>query len=155
MDLEALRRLTGIDGVIGQSWLERFNYLIDLRDGVLRLDVEPPAGKRYPFFLVDGRPAISIGINRQPRTLVLDSGTPGLVLFGTPPPGQTVLVLTNNGTSKATRRAVVADIPSIGSSRIEATVLAAENLQGGLLPLNLFSQVYVNNQERYVVFRSR
>lgn len=154
-DLEAVRRLTSIDGVIGQSWLERFNYMIDLRGAVLLLDVTPPAGKRYPFLLVDGRPAISIGIDRQPKTVVLDSGAPGLVLFGALPAGQTAFVRTNNGVSKAERTAVNADIPGLGSRRMDATVLPPVSLKGGLLPLNLFSQVYVNNRDRYVVLRPR
>jgi len=91
-ELDGARRLTNIDGVIGQSWLARFNYLIDLRADALVLDAQPPPGRRQPFSLIDGRPAISIAIDGRLRTVVLDSGTAGLVLFAKPTMGESVLV---------------------------------------------------------------
>ena len=47
-----------LDGVLGQSWLTRFDYLIDVDRGQLILDGEIPPGTRIPLLLVDGRPAI-------------------------------------------------------------------------------------------------
>jgi gag-polyprotein putative aspartyl protease len=73
--------LPGADGVLGQSWLIRHDYLLDYAARRLVLDAEAPrTGNRYGLRNVEGRPAIAAQVNGSRRELVLDSGAELMVL---------------------------------------------------------------------------
>ena len=77
--------ISGVDGVLGQSWLIQHDYLIDYRGGRMVLDADaPPAGERFALRLVEGRPAIMSDMEGRMIELVLDSGANIPVLTGGP-----------------------------------------------------------------------
>lgn len=153
-------RLTAVEGVLGQSFLSRVDYLLDYKSGklVLHPDATGLAGVSVPFELLNGRPAIRAVVGGQDRTLILDSGAPALVLFGSGPvsaPFARGFVETSAGSatgamgservrigSGLTRRIGVVHLPGAGPDRRAS----------GLLPTSVFRWVYVNNTERFVLF---
>lgn len=116
-----------IAGILGQSFLSRFRYLIDVRRRVFRLNPEEPSGRRVPLKISNGRPVIVLdGLH-----LVLDSGTVALVLFGKRRPPH---LLANVP--------VVYSPPRVGG-------------EDGLLPLALFDSVYIDPAEGYAILNAR
>jgi hypothetical protein len=65
----------GVDGVLGQSWLVRHDYLLDYRNRRIALDV-PAAGSgiQVPLRSYDGCPVVAASIDGRARELVVDSG---------------------------------------------------------------------------------
>ncbi len=75
--------LPNVDGVLGQSFLARHDYLLDYRHGRIVLDGGPPgAAFRMPLEITESRPAVRAQVDGRVRLLALDSGAPALVLFG-------------------------------------------------------------------------
>jgi hypothetical protein len=72
----------GVDGVLGQSWLVRHDYLLDYRNRRIALDI-PAAGSgvRVPIRSPDGRPVVAASIDGRVRELVVDSGASAVVLY--------------------------------------------------------------------------
>jgi predicted aspartyl protease len=145
-------RLEGVDGVLGQSWLLRHDYLLDYRGKRLVLDgTQPERGVQAPLRSSDGRPEIAAEVDGRRQELVLDSGAPALVLFGRPGAANlAAMVATNNGSIEAgTGRARV----KIGGAynRLMATVEVAASNAKGLLPASAFGSVYVSNRDGVVV----
>jgi hypothetical protein len=155
-----------VDGVIGQSFLSRFNYLLDYKSRQLVLDsVDEPltstAGKRIKFTRVAGRmllPAMNPADGSM--RLILDSAASNVFLWrdgkrqgsGTP---ATLIVM--NG-----RRAVsLVHMPLlvVGDQvlqRLDAVVAPSpdeERQEDGLLPAALFQSIYVSNSEAFVKLR--
>ena len=78
-DIEAVRQLgSDIQGVLGQEFLSRFDYLLDLRAQKLDFGKQNRNGTRTEFQTIHGQPVISTSLGR----LLLDSGTAWVVLFG-------------------------------------------------------------------------
>jgi clan AA aspartic protease (TIGR02281 family) len=76
-------KVPGVDGVLGQSWLIRHDYMLDYRRRRLVVDIAaPPVGIRAPLRSGDGRPQVSAEVNGCRQDLVVDSGASVLVLFG-------------------------------------------------------------------------
>jgi predicted aspartyl protease len=145
--------LPEIDGVLGQSWLLRHDYLVDLQGGRLVLDGAPPAGGiRTLLRSEDGVPAIAAEVDGRRRTLALDSGSPAVVLFEAAPLLRTsAFVTTNAGRAPA---AVGTALVAVGGSpprRLPALRLETAGRRGGLLPACEFASVYVSNREGFVV----
>jgi hypothetical protein len=137
-----------LDGVLGQSWLTRFDYLIDVDRGQLILDGEIPPGTRIPLLLVDGRPAISLQVNGSESVAVLDSGAPVMVLFGEGTRNGIVQVATNNGSREASQaRAYV----TAGDFRGLADAVVVPGQDTALLPLRTLRRVFVSNGRKFVV----
>ena len=174
-DLRQLRALhPAVCGVLGQNFLSHFNVLIDYQDR--RIEFEEggevgsrSAGTRLPFEVHEGRVMVQAqhtSCRGRPLRLVLDSGTPGLILFETDSRplgldmdgrgGQSVQAATDLGSrpvwqGRLRKFAVggrhfvnlpVALVPPSGEGREE----------NGLLPTCLFRSVYINHQERFVIF---
>jgi hypothetical protein len=79
-DLRAGRLDPRVRGVLGQSFLRRFAYLLDYTNRTLVLDSPlPPDGPRTPLAWIGGRPAL-----RDTRW-ILDSGAPHEVRLGRHP----------------------------------------------------------------------
>jgi len=150
--IDALHQISpDLHGVLGQAFLSRFDYLLDLKSGRLEFGpaVARPTGTRAAFtHRADGRAVVSTSLGR----LVLDSGAHAMIRFRVPMTG-THHMVTAAGT------ALVGTIPStlvIGGRllwRGEAVALAdsPETDADGLLPLSAFRSVYFNNSEGYVV----
>jgi predicted aspartyl protease len=144
------------DGVLGQNFLGRFNYLLDNLHG--RIDFEPvaTAGTAVPFELVEGRPALAVrGAGRHSLRLVLDTGASHMVLFRHPAGGTGYAELATSTGAIRVRTATIAAL-EIGGTRLAniTAALAAQAavpIEDGLLPAHFFRAIYVNNRDHYVV----
>lgn len=152
-DLETIHMLwPDIHGVLGQTFLSGFDYLLDLRGKRLEFGKQELTGNRSQFRRQDGRTAIATNLG----DLVLDSGAPRLVLFGVVSgTGQLRDMLTLAGSKSV--RMVASRLAIAGRDvwRGDAVALAGATEQGiaGLMPLSFFRSVYVCNSEGYVVFQ--
>jgi len=148
---EALHQLApGVQGVLGQAFLSRFDYWIDLRGKRMEFGKrEVAAGEiRMPFQSVYGRPVVTTSLG----PMVLDSGAHEVTLFGgrmAPTSGQMMTM---------TGPALIGSTPGtmfIGGRVVwhgDAIVLpgGAEPAAAGLMPMSLFRAVYVCNSGGYV-----
>ena len=157
-DMPAARRLDRrIQGVLGQEFLSRFDYLLDY--GRRRLVFNPcdasrfGAGERIPFERNAGRVVVTAQGSGRALKLVLDSGTPELIVFGKPA-GVDVAVLTNAGSATGTRtrfsvfkigRRAFFDVPAV------VLKLGSDSTIDGLLPARFFDSIYVNQAQRYAI----
>ena len=150
--VDAVNQFTpGIDGVLGEAFLSRFDYLLDIQkrrfvfggpDAVI-------AGTRTPFSVVDGRPVVTTNIG----PLVLDSGAGLVVRFGVAGLFETHQMFTVAGSINI---GTVWTTLSIDGRRFwngEAAALPHPMEEGsaGLLPASVFHRVFVSNSERYVI----
>jgi hypothetical protein len=151
--IDALHEIApNIQGVLGQIFLSRFNYRLDLRSKRLEFSESPEGetGERLPFHLVEGRPVVSTSLG----SLVLDSGAHYLVLFGVRASESTHQIVTSTGSldvgtifrrltinGRAFWRGDAIAVPQSPEAGVE-----------GLLPVSPFTSIFVNNSERYVVF---
>jgi hypothetical protein len=155
--MQGVREVSGdIDGVLGQSFLGRLNYLLDLRGGELTLGLPETAvsGARLPFVRIHDRPVVNVEVDGRMRRLGLDSGAEVLVLFGGGHPALgAATLLTNAGGAAAS---VGTCVVKVGKRRFwlssaETTALSPDGRVDGLLPASVFRSVYVNNEAQYVV----
>jgi hypothetical protein len=155
--MQGVRGVGGqIDGVLGQSFFGRLNYLLDLRGGELTLGLPERAvsGARLPFTRIHDRPVVSVEVDGRIRRLGLDSGAAVLVLFGGGPPSLgAARLLTNAGGAAASAgtRVVRVGKRRFWLSSAETTALSPDGRVDGLLPASVFRSVYVNNEAQYVV----
>lgn len=140
---EVLSYTTGAaDGVLGQSFLSEFSYLIR-QSGIEIGAIEPRGGQRMAGRLIDGRPAIPW----NGLWLVVDSGASHIVLF-------------RNGAGRRRRittHAGARDVPG-GEMHGEQVLFAgpqADRAEEGLLPTNLFQWVFVDRGGTRVVLGPR
>jgi hypothetical protein len=153
---DALRAASpDVQGVLGQWFLARFDYRIDLAGMRIEFGGEARRGVRCPFKMINARPVISTSLGE----LVLDSGASHLTLFGTRTGG--------GGEVRGELRTVAGSQRVLsGNARLvidgrrlwegDALVIPDRREQGldGLLPLSLWKAVYVSNSEGYVVFEN-
>ena len=152
-----------IDGVLGQSFLARVNYLLDHESGVIELDPDMSGrtGISVPFETLNGRPAVVAEIAGTERTVILDSGAPALVLFGASPrlTGPALgFVQTNAGSASAAVGSELVRVGWLRPRRVNTVYLPGrgpDDRAVGLLPTSAFRWVYVNNTERFVMFSSK
>ncbi len=150
---EALQGLgAGIQGVLGQAFLGRFDYTIDLQRRRLTFGRREASGKKSPFLMLRGRTLVPTSLG----DLILDSGAAQLVLFGRMGVGEGqnyLRTLTGTGTV-----GMLPSLLSIDGRRVwagQALTLAKQAEPGvaGLLPIRLFRTIYVCNSENYLVFQ--
>jgi hypothetical protein len=162
-------REPGVDGVLGQDFLSRFDYTIDYRRERLGWTAETAEERaRLPLVPAGDRRLVQVpGHGRHdPALMVPDSGSEGLVVFEragrtaveVDPLPQLVLV-SGLGSRRAGRWAVLPEL-RVGSVTLRdqpAVVLERDGssaVEGdGLLPLHLFSRVSFNNHAGYLVVR--
>jgi hypothetical protein len=140
-----------IQGVLGQQFLSGFDYLIDVRDRRLAFGKQAPRGNRTQSQSFDGRNAVSTSLGY----LVLDSGAPGVVLFGVKGGvGDRRDMLTLTGSQSVGMVARRLAIEGQNVWRGDAVAIPGEGESGvaGLMPLSLFKAVYVCNSEGYIEF---
>jgi len=139
-----------IQGVLGQEFLSRFDYLLDFRGRRLVFSAAAPDGTRIPARVIDGRMAIETSYG----DLVLDSGTQALVLFHTPvssAPGETIR--TASGAGKVSMVQAVRVRIGARSYRPAMAAVATNPAapEDGLLPASLFGSIFVSNSAHYVI----
>jgi len=144
----------GVDGVLGDSWLVRHDYLLDYRNRRMVLD-GPAAGTgiRVPLRSTDGRPAVSVAIDGRAADLVVDSGASSLILFEKPASGAALSAFdTDGGTARGQGCKVHLSLGGARERLMEAFRIDAHGLGSGLLPASVFAGVYVSNREGFVEF---
>lgn len=153
-DLDAIHSISAsIQGVLGQGFLSRFDYAIDLKGKQLEFGGQDRNGTHSPFEIINGRMVISTSLGH----MVLDSGAPSLVLFGVKP----------SGSNSAAEIRTIAGLARVGRTSVKTLIIRGRTIWhgdaiaisetsdrgvDGLLPLGLFKSVYVCNTKRYVVF---
>ena len=142
----------GVDGVLGQSWLIRHDYLLDYRARSLVLDGRAPdTGVRLPLRSADGRPIVVAAVDGRNTELVIDSGSSALVLFETPRTGTLSANLdSNTGSARGERCTVSVSLAESPARQVMAVRVAASGLGSGLLPASAFSSVFVSNRQGFV-----
>jgi hypothetical protein len=155
-----------VDGVLGQSFLSRFDYLLDYKSGQLVLDSPERQsagmpGKQIRFARVAGRMLLTaMNPVEGSMRLILDSAASNVFLWRRddyPVRGMTASLIAMNGRQpvnlinmpllvvgdQALQRldVVVAPFPDKGRN------------EDGLLPAGLFRSIYVSNSESYVKLR--
>jgi hypothetical protein len=140
-----------VQGVLGQSFLSKFDYTLDLRGKRLEFGKRYPDGKRSRFRIVNARPVVSTSLG----DLVLDSGAAQLVLFGVDPDTQELTYMRTVAGSQmvgtVSRRLIIEDRYVWHGDAI-AMPKQAEPEVAGLMPTRLFKTIFVCNSEGYVVF---
>ena len=145
------RSFPDVQGVLGQEFLSRFDYLLDLRGRRLEFGASERSAveNRVPFQAVAGRPAVFTSLG----SLVLDSGAAGIILFGGRAMALTHEMFTMTGSLRVGTISGTLVIDGRTWWRGKAVVIprAAEAGAEGLLPASLFNAVYVCNSEGYLV----
>ena len=150
-DLRGVKQLASdIRGVLGESFLARFDYLLDLRGKRLVFGKLDREGTRAEFRMVEGRPSIFTSLGR----MVLDSGSDRIVLFGAARRMGTSTLYAASGfreTGSVQAKPLVIEGRTIRHDDAVGVPRQAGVAEDGLLPSSLFRAVYVCNSERYVV----
>jgi predicted aspartyl protease len=140
-----------VQGVLGEEFLSRFDYLLDLRRKQIEFGKREPdtTELRAEFQRVAGRPVVTTNLG----PLVLDSGASWVTLFGVNAPARTREMVTLTGSTKV---GTVAREVTIGGRTLwrgDAIAIppSPETQTAGLLPMKLFRAVYVCNSEGYLV----
>jgi predicted aspartyl protease len=144
-------RLDGLDGVLGQSWLVRHDYLLDYRNSRVVIDGAPtPGGLRMTLRSADGRPSLAADVDGRHADLVLDSGAPSLVLFESNVRVRHTATLRTNGDSAGAEEGSVRIVLAGDRERQLSIVRVNFNQPApGLLPASAFAAVYVSNREGF------
>jgi hypothetical protein len=161
-----------VDGVIGQDFLSRFDYTLDyVRSRLIwERDLDGRPGTRVALVPAAGRFVIEVprASGEPALRLVPDSGTDALVLFerpaspGVAEAGSAVFELTSMTGRVSVRTARLRSM-RVGDAWIcdplagivPAPSVDEDTAADGLLPLDLFASVSVNNHRRYMVVRPR
>jgi hypothetical protein len=141
-----------IQGILGQAFLSRFDYLIDLRGRRLAFGKRDAAGKKTAFQTLRGRTLVTTSLG----DLILDSGTGQLVLFreARASDGQSYMrTLTGSGLVGLTQSRLAINGQNVWTGQAVAIPKREDSEVAGLLPIRLFRSVYVCNSEGYLVFQ--
>jgi Aspartyl protease len=143
-----------VQGVLGEWFLSRFDYTLDLKGKRLDFGKQDHNGARVAYKVVNARPVVSTSLG----DLALDSGAGRLTLFG---------VRSDAGGDFKSELRTVAGTQKIGLVSGKPLVINGRKIWDGdavaipnrpeagvdgLLPLGIFKTVYVCNSEGYVVF---
>lgn len=173
-NLAAMRRIDAhIVGIVGQNVLSHFNYLLDYRKHLLRIEegneiASALRGDRVPMEARENRMMVAAEAQSRSRAairLMLDSGANSLVLLNRASNAldlrgkQTTTETSTMGNSTMTTGLV--DSLTVGSEilyNLVATLPSidpSERIGDGLLPTALFDRFYVNNRARFFVLNPR
>ena len=164
-----------ICGVLGQNFLSRFNYLINYRER--RIEFEDVGelerslrGERTPVELREGR-ALITSAGRERLQLVLDSGTPAMILFNAdarvsglyqePGDPQTSRLNSNLGSQVVRQRRLRnfsvggVEFHDLRVTLCEAEGSCAGRVEDGLLPTSLFQNIYFNHRKKFVMLNPK
>jgi hypothetical protein len=149
-DLEGPHHLSRqIRGLLGQAFLSRFDYMIDLGNKRIIFAKRDFSGVRVQFKMINARPTVETNLGR----LVLDSGINSVVLFGVDPTTVTQTVRTLSGSVLAGTVSTKLTIGDTTFWRGDATAVPRQPTESGdgLIPISFFKFVYVCNSESYMV----
>ncbi len=173
-DLAELRKMDAhIQGIAGQDFLSHFNYLLDYRKHVVRIELaseirESVEGSPVPMEAIEHRMIVVSDAQSRGRAklrLLLDSGANSVVLLRGAsqalniPVQENGVELTSNG--QVGLQVGRVHMLTVGSHQFRdiavalTTVQPRERIGDGLLPTALFQSLYVNNREGFVVFNPR
>jgi hypothetical protein len=150
-----------VRGVLGHDVLRRANWLLDYNRGTVTQDVdgvmsESRCGERLPLHWINGRPAISAGVGRMKRDLILDSASRRVVLFGGAEdlePTDRISIAGLSGREHVP--GVIIESLRFGSLVVPgvraAIVTASAQHEGGILPTALFGSVYFDYRSDSIV----
>lgn len=145
----------GIQGILGQEFLSRFDYLLDLRGKRLEFGRQEASGQRAQFRVANGRAAVATSLG----DLILDSAAESLILFGVQAEAGgssfTLRTLAGSQTVGMVYRKLLIEGRRIWSGTAIAMPNRNEPGVSGLLPVSLFRSVYVCNSEGYAVLETR
>jgi hypothetical protein len=154
LPLETIHDITpDVQGVLGQEFLSRFDYTLDLRGKRLEFGKQDRNGTRAQFKMINAEPVVSTSLGN----LILDSGAGQLVLFGIQPNGGYGLKGELRTATGSQQIGLVSGKPLIIEGRKISRgdgVAIPDRTPGvdGLLPLSLFKAIYFCNSQGYVVF---
>lgn len=151
--MEVVHQLSSaIQGILGQQFLSRFDYMLDLRGGRLDFGRQTVGGKRAALRMLNGRAVVATSLG----DLILDSGASSLILFGVKPDvvfeDAYMRTLAGSRTVGMVYSRLVINGRRVWSGHAVAIPDSAETGVAGLMPLRLFRTVYVCNSEGYAVF---
>ena len=152
--LDAIRNSApDVQGLLGQWFLSRFDYTLDLRGKRFEFGKQDRSGVRSKFKMINARPVVSTSLG----DLALDSGAARITLFGVRPDaahltGELRTVAGSQKTGLVSGKSLVIVGHKIWDGDAVAIPSRPEPGVDGLLPLSLFRAVYVCNSEGYVVF---
>jgi predicted aspartyl protease len=147
-------RWPDVHGVLGQWFLSRFDYTLDLLGKRIEFGKEDRRGTRAPFRMMNGRMALSTSLGE----LVLDSGADRVVLFGVQPDVGRAFMNELRTVTGSRQVGMIFSKPLIIEGRriwrgaAVAMPDRAEPGVDGLLPLRLFKAIHVCNSESHVIF---
>lgn len=157
-----------IRGILGQNVLSHFDYMIDYAHSMIEFEsptnsLKPINGTKTPLIrrhgcaILTGHPALGPDVH-----LVLDSGSSDLVLYSTKTADSASFTGAKLQTSSGPVETMTAVIPRIDVGNVTLRGLRTAFVKknqvpeiDGLLPTRLFSAVYFNNREGYVMLRPR
>jgi hypothetical protein len=152
-NMEAVRELSkDIRGVLGQTFLSRFDYLLDLRRRRIVFGSQRREGLRAEMEMSTGRPTVFTSLGR----LVIDSGSDRLAVFDGGNGGGNIL-RTSNGLISARivngHRLFIEgrEIRHVGA--VSVVNPAGHGGEDGLLPVAAFDSIYFCHSESYLVFQ--
>ena len=140
---------SSIQGVIGQEFLSRFDYLLDFaKRRVVFGAAESEGGSRTDFTLAEGRPAVETDWGK----LVLDSSTAVAILYAdsTGKSGGRVVTASGSAAVPETRNLRLR-VGGHGYSMVAVSAHRDSLEEDGIVPASLFHAVYVSNSGRYLV----
>jgi len=164
-----------ICGVLGQNFLSQFNYLINYRERRIEFEDEDEMekslrGARLPIEWNEGRALITPDGKARLR-LVLDSGTPAMILFNAgaraaglnwEPGDQRQFRLNSSAGVRIARqrrlrgfRVGGAEFQDLLVTQCEAKDGCEGRAEDGLLPTSLFQRVYFNHRKNFVMFNPK
>ncbi len=145
-------RLEALDGILGQSWLARHDYLLDYRNSLLVLDEPPPdRGLMLPLHSAEGRPSFTAKVDGREAKVVLDSGASTVVLFDcAPQPRLRAALLTNSDTAEGGEATARIALPGFPERKMRAVCFSLPDHPPALLPASVFSAVFVSNRDAYL-----
>jgi predicted aspartyl protease len=173
-DLSELRKLDPhIEGIAGQNFLSHFNYLLDYRKHLVRIELaseirDAISGDRLPMVASENRMIVASEAQSRVRAklrLLLDSGANSMVLLRTA--SQALNLPTQESGRETTSSGQVGlqvgrlHLLTVGSEQFHDIAVAlpdaepAARIGDGLLPTALFQGLYVNNREGFVVLNPR
>lgn len=154
-DLASLREWSpDVQGVLGQAFLAKFDYLLDLHRKRLVLGGGEFEGARVPMEQFSGRLAVFTSLGH----LVLDSGSNRLVLFRNDGRATKELARTAAGFLPARvvrKETLVVEGQTYAIGEAVALPRPAQTPEDGLLAASLFRAIYVCNSGKYMILNPR
>ena len=152
--MEAVRELSeDIRGVLGQTFLSRFDYLLDLRGRRIMVGTQSEEGLRAEMDISTGRPTVFTSLGR----LVIDSGSDRLVVFDAGSGGGGNILRTSTGLVSARiangRRLLIEGREIRHTGAVSIVTPGGSRGEDGLLPAAAFNAIYFCHSKGYVVFQ--